>query len=176
MAKHVITVCLVALLLPVLCSPVLAHTAAQMGLPPDQYDLGIPVYWPYHAFLMTAGFALFLGGFVVMRAHKTSNWYKSHMALQTAGGIAVISGISISTFMVALSGAPHLRYSHDMLGAGTILLIVCTLMLGYIVYKKNPDRESRLRTTHRWSGYTSIALVAVNIALGISMMTMVLAQ
>jgi hypothetical protein len=176
MAKYVSIISLTALMLLVLCSPVLAHTAAQMGVAPDQYDQGIPVYWPYHASLMTAGFVLFLGGFVVMRARKTSNWYRSHLALQTAGGIAVIAGISISTFMVALSGAPQFRYSHDILGAGTILLIVFTLALGYLVYKTNPGRTSQIRTTHRWIGYTSIALVAVNIVLGISMMTMVLAQ
>jgi hypothetical protein len=175
MAKHVTLICLTALLLFLLCTPVFAHTAAQMGLPPDQYDLGIPVYWPYHAFLMTTGFVLFLGGFVVMRAHKTSNWYKSHLALQSTGGVLVIGGIAISTFMVAVSGAPHLRYSHDLLGAGTILLIACTLMLGYFIYK-NPDITAQTRTTHRWMGFSSIALVAVNIALGISMMTAVLAQ
>jgi len=175
MVKHVTLICLTSLLLFVLCTPVVAHTDAQMGLPPDQYDQGIPVYWPYHAILMSAGFVLFLGGFVVMRAHKTSNWYKSHLALQSTGGVMAIGGISISTFMVALSGAPHLRYSHDLLGAVTILLIACTLVLGYYIYK-NPGLTAQTRTTHRWMGYSAIALVAVNIALGISMMTAVLAQ
>jgi hypothetical protein len=175
MAKHVTLICLAVLLLFVLCTPVFAHTAAQMGLPPDQYDQGIPVYWPYHAFLMSTGFVLFLGGIAVMRTHKTSDWYKSHLALQSTGGVMVIGGTAISTFMVALSGAPQFRYSHDLLGAGTILLIACTLVLGYFIYK-NPGITANVRTTHRWMGYSAIALVAVNIALGISMMTTVLAQ
>ena len=65
-----VILCLTVLLLGVVCFPVIAHTAAEMGVLPDQYDLGIPVYWPYHAFLMSAGFVLLLSGFVVMRFHK----------------------------------------------------------------------------------------------------------
>ncbi|MFA5348349.1 MAG: hypothetical protein WC294_09435 [Methanoregula sp.] len=146
-----------------------------MGIPPDQYDLGIPVYWPYHAFLMSAGFILLLSGFVVMRYHKTSNWYKSHMVLESAGGILVIAGLSVSIMMIYFSGAPHLRYLHDLLGIGTIILIMSTILIGFLMNRTSRGRMG-IRTIHRWLGGISIALVAVNILLGISMMTMVLAQ
>ena len=66
--------CLAALLLCLLaCTPVQAHNATEMGVAPDQYDLGIPVYWPYHAAFMTTGIVLFLGGFAVMRFRLTGN-------------------------------------------------------------------------------------------------------
>ena len=175
MANHSTAAGLSILLLGFLCFPVLAHTAAQMGILPDQYDLGIPVYWPYHAFLMSAGFILLISGFVVMRFHKTSNWYKSHLILESAGGILAIAGLFVSITMVTLSGAPHLRYTHDLLGMVTIILISCTLLLGYLMNRLFRSR-SGVRTVHRWLGRISIALVAVNILLGISMMTMVLAQ
>ena len=170
-----VIVCLTVILLGVVCFPVIAHTAAEMGVLPDQYDTGIPVYWPYHAFLMSAGFILLLSGFVVMRFHKTSNWYKSHMILESAGGTLSVTGIFISVTMVSISGAPHLRYVHDILGAVTIILIVCTLLLGYLMNRKLKGRTG-IRSVHRWLGRISIVLVAVNIILGISMMTMVLAQ
>lgn len=146
-----------------------------MGIPPDQYDQGIPVYWPYHAFLMSTGFVLLLSGFAVMRFHKTSNGYKSHRILQSAGGTLAIAGLFTSITMVSLSGAPHFRYPHDLLGMVTIVLILCTLLVGYLI-SRSSGAAPRIRTAHRWMERTSIALVAVNIFLGLSMMTMILAQ
>jgi len=146
-----------------------------MGVPPDQYDKGIPVYWPYHALLMSTGFILLLSGFVVMRFHKTSHWFKSHKILQSAGGTLAIAGLFTSISMVTVSGAPHFRYSHDLFGMVTILLIGSTLLIGYMLNKTSWS-GAKTRTTHRWLGRTSIAFVAVNIVLGVSMMTMVLAQ
>lgn len=175
MVNRVILICLTALVLCIVCSPAIAHSAAEMGISLDHYDLGIPVYWPFHAFLMSTGFVLLLSGLVVMRSHKTSNWYRSHMILQSMGGIFAIGGIVISFFMVSLSGVPHLRYTHGILGVSTIILIAGMLLLGYQIYK-NPTTQAKIRTTHRWVGLTSIALVAVNILLGLSMMTTVLAQ
>ena len=77
--------------------------------------------------------------------------------------------------MVSISGAPHFRYAHDILGVGTIILISCTLLPGYLINRVLKGKAG-VRTTHRWLGGISIALVAINILLGVSMMTMVLAQ
>ena len=175
LVNHTITIFLTVLLLGTVCSPVIAHSASEMGIAPDQYDLGIPVYWPYHAFLMSAGFILLLSGFVVMRFHKTSHWYKSHRLLESAGGTLAIAGLFVSITMVSLSGAPHLRYIHDLLGMITIILIISTLIIGFLLNRTFKGRPG-IRTTHRWLGGISIAFVAVNIFLGISMMTVVLAQ
>ncbi len=175
MVNHTIIICLAVLVLTVACYPVNAHSAAQMGIAADQYDKGIPVYWPYHALLMSTGFILLLSGFVVMRFHKTSHWYKSHRILQSAGGTLAIAGLFTSITMVTISGAPHLRYSHDLFGMVTIILILSTLLIGYAINR--PSRtNNQIRTAHRWLGRTSIAFVAINIVLGVSMMTMVLAQ
>lgn len=175
MVNNSFTVCLTVLLLGILCFPVIAHTAAEMGVLPDQYDLGIPVYWPYHAFLMSAGFLLLLSGFVVMHFRRTSNRFKLHMILEAAGGTLAVAGIFVSITMVTLSGAPHLRYAHDILGAVTIILILFTLLVGYLMNRRLKGR-AWIRSVHRWMGGISITLVAVNIVLGISMMTTVLAQ
>jgi len=175
MVNHTITIFLTVLLLCAVCSPVIAHSASEMGIAPDQYDLGIPVYWPYHAFLMSTGFILLASGFVVMRFHKTSHWFKSHMYLQSVGGTLAIAGLITSITMVSISGAPHIRYTHDLLGMVTVIMIISTLMIGFLLTRTFKGRPG-IRTTHRWLGGISIALVAVNILLGVSMMTMVLAQ
>ena len=175
MVNRTIIICLAVVLLTVVCFPVHAHSAAEMGVPADQYDKGIPVYWPYHALFMSTGFILLLSGFVVMRFHKTPHWFKSHMILQSAGGVLAIAGLVTSITMVTISGAPHLRYTHDLFGMVTILLIVSTLLIGYAM-NMTSRVKSEIRTAHRWLGRTSIVCVAINIVLGISMMTMVLAQ
>ena len=164
-----------ALLFAGLCSPVLAHTAAEMGVAPDQYDKGILVFWPYHAFSMSTGLVLFFSGAIVIHYRKTKNWYRSHALLQGVGGLSVISGLIIGIFMVARSGTTHLRYFHGILGAGTIALIVSTLIIGYSI-THIPHLKPMIRTAHRWMGRVSMGLVIVNILLGISMMSMVLAQ
>ncbi len=166
---------MVILFLLAMCSPALAHTAAEMGISPDQYDQGIPVYWPYHAFFMTTGLVLLLSGFIVMRYHKTRNWYKSHQGLQAAGGLSTIAGLSISMFMIQASGVGHLRYTHGLLGAGTVALIISTLLLGLFIIRA-PGTRRPIRLAHGLMGGASIILVMLNIALGLSMMSMVLAQ
>lgn len=99
----------------ILISPVLAHSAAQMGVAPDQYDQGIPIYWPYHALLMSAGFVFFLSGIIVMRFRKSPDKFRFHALLQTAGGGSIMAGLSVGVFMVGLSGAPHVSDTHDIL-------------------------------------------------------------
>lgn len=126
----------IALVLCSLCWSVSAHSAAEMGVAPDQYDKGIPVYWPVHAGLMLTGFILLLTGFMVMRYHKTPRGYRSHMILQSAGGTLAIGGLVTSFAMVSISGVPHFRYSHDLLGIGTILVLIGLLLLGYAITRK----------------------------------------
>lgn len=155
--------------------PALAHNATEMGVAPDQFDQGIPVFWPYHAALMTVGIVLFLGGFAVMRYHLTGNWYRNHQRLQEVGSLAVVAALAIGIYMVQLSGAPHLREVHGYLGAGTIVLILATLGLGLAIVR-NPGIGKPARRAHRWMGGIAIVLVALNIALGLSMMPSILAQ
>lgn len=166
---------LLVLFLTILCSPVYAHSAAQMGVAQDQYDKGIPLYWPYHALLMAVGFGLLASGFLVVRLWKSPGRFRIHKILQTTGGGSFIAGLSVGVFMVTLSGAPQIRYSHDLLGAGIVALVALTLAIGYIISREKAPGPS-LSFAHRWGGRMSIALIALNIFLGISMMAAVLAQ
>jgi hypothetical protein len=166
---------IIIVLSSVLYYPVLAHSAAQMGVAPDQYDTGIPVYWPFHATLMTAGFSILVAGMVIMRYHKTSNWYKTHKTLQIMGGASVIAGLSIAIGMVSLSGISHLISFHGILGAVTIVLLLSTLAIGSFVIS-SPDKKAAVAPAHRWMGRIAIGLVVLNIILGISMMGAVLAK
>jgi hypothetical protein len=91
------------------------------------------------------------------------------------GGVLIIAGLSMSIYMVQLSGVAHLHYAHGILGAGTIALTLGTLALGYVITRGHGAGPS-LRRAHRYVGGLSIALVAVNIALGLAMLPSTLAQ
>jgi hypothetical protein len=169
------SVAALALLLLAASVPALAHNATEMGVAPDQFDQGIPVYWPYHAALMSTGLVLLVSGAIVMRYHRTRSWFKNHRRLQALGGLAAVSGLSVGLYMVRLSEAPHLHGVHDVLGAGTIAVILATLGLG-VVIARTPGASRRTRQVHHVMGWAVIGLVAANIALGLAMLPSVLAQ
>ncbi len=54
-------------------------------------------------------------------------------------------------------------------------MILATLGLGLVI-ARNPGVGRPARRAHRWMGGAALALVAINIALGLSMMPSVLAQ
>lgn len=162
------------LFLAIAGQPAAAHTAGEMGIAADQYDQGIPVYWPYHAVLMAAGFTGLLAGTLVVRFSRKAGRFRTHKILQTTGAGAMAAGLAVAVFMVSLSSAPHLRYFHDQLGAGIVILVLVTLVIGYALLQHQAGPG--IRADHRRIGWLAIVLMAVNIVLGITMMTMVLAQ
>jgi hypothetical protein len=153
-----------------------------LALPPHapdsgrgQSDLGITVYWPYHAFLMVTGFILLLTGFMVAHYHKTKNWYRSHVILQVCGGACIIAGMVIGVSMVILSGFPPLKNIHEILGAATVLLVIITLALGYSIRKVHTTKNTA-RLGHRWLGRIVLGLLVVTIILGIFFLSLLLGR
>jgi hypothetical protein len=163
-----------ALFLATAWSPVSAHSAEEMGIEADQYDHGIPVYWPFHAALMSAGLVCLLSGSIIQHFSSKPERFKIHRRLQVIGAGSVIVGLGVAVFMVSLSAAPHFSYLHDQLGAGIIILVVTTLVIGYYLVRHTVKPQTR--QSHRIFGWLSVVLMAVNIILGITMMTMVAAQ
>ena len=164
---------LVAVVPAILCGSALAQATPPPGGGAGHFGEGIPVYWPYHAILMSAGFLLLFSGFLVARYHKTGNWYKTHRFLETTGGACVITGLFIGVYMVALSGLPHLRNIHEVLGAIVGIVLIGTMALGYFITRAGKSGNT-VRKSHRWLGRISLILVAINIALGVFFLSMIL--
>ena len=150
-----------------------------LALPPgphggaSHFGQGIPVFWPYHAGLMIAGFLLLLTGFFVARYHKTKNWSRTHAVLQVCGAACVIAGITVGVYMVALSGLPSLVNIHEILGAATGLLILVTLVLGYS-FQRITHAKNTVRQGHRWLGRIVICLMALTMIFGIYFLSLLL--
>jgi uncharacterized membrane protein YozB (DUF420 family) len=163
---------LIVLALAAVCCPALALSPTA---PPGAgyFDQGIGIYWPYHATLMLTGFILLLTGFIVARYHKTKDWYKTHTILQVCGGACILAGIAVGVYMVMLSGLPPLRNIHEIFGIVTGILVIIALLLGYSVRRVHTTKTV-VRTSHRWLGRITIALMAVTIVLGIIFLSLIL--
>lgn len=158
----------VILAVAMLCTPVFAHPAAETGAAPYQSDTGIPVWWPYHAMLMSAGTVLLVAGMVAMRLRNRPGRLATHRKLQTAGAVFMTAGLAVAVYMITVSGVPHLAVTHDQLGAVAFILVIITLVIGYCII--TPPPKIRARKIHPWAGRVAIALAVINVILGISMM------
>jgi hypothetical protein len=157
-----------------LFSPVMAQVSPSGVTFSQRISLGVGTYWPYHVLLMSMGFILILAGFIIARYHKTGKWYKTHVIFEGAGAGLILAGVSVGVYMVTLSGFPHLRNGHEILGAAIAILVVVTALIGYLIRRalnKNP-----VRTGHRWLGRISLALVIINIGLGLYFLSLVLGR
>jgi heme A synthase len=152
-----------------------------LALPPgphsdaSHFGQGIPVFWPYHAGLMIAGFLLLLTGFLVARYHKTKNWSRTHAVLQVCGAACVIAGVAVGVYMVTLSGFPSLGNIHEILGVATGLLILVTLVLGYSI-RRITRAKNTVRQGHRWLGRIVICLMTLTIILGVYFLSLLLGR
>ena len=173
--RWIFTGFLITLALAAVCGgPALAlpPSAPGEGAGAGHFDQGIGVYWPYHATLMMTGFILLLTGFIVARYHKTKDWYKTHTILQVCGGTCILAGIAVGVYMVTLSGLPSLRNIHEVFGVITGLLLIIALVLGYSVRRVHTAKNV-VRTSHRWVGRITIALMAVTIVLGVFFLSLI---
>jgi len=156
-------------------SPVFAQTTPVQGAGFGHFNQGIPVYWPYHVLLISVGCILLTAGFVTARYRKTGSWYKTHMLLGAGGAACIIAGLFIGVYMVTLSGVPHLRNLHEITGVVTLSMIIITVIIGYFI-KRVKTSKNTIRTGHRWLGRLSIALVVINIILGLLVLSLVLGR
>ncbi len=163
-----------AMVLLMLCGSALAlPPSPSSGAGAGHFNQGIPVYWPYHVLLMSAGFILFIAGVIVARFRKTGNWYKTHMIIEGCGGACIIAGLFIGVYMVALSGLPHLRNIHEILGMTIGILVIITIPLGYFIKRANESKKV-IRMSHRWLGRIIVGLMGINILLGLLFLSILL--
>jgi hypothetical protein len=164
---------LMAIVLVVICGSAAAQTPPVSGGGFGKFNQGVPVYWPYHALLMATGFVLLIAGFFIARFRKTVNWYKTHMILEAGGGACILAGLVIGIYMIALSGLPHLRNTHELAGVAIVILVLFTILIGYLIRRVHTSKDT-VRMGHRWLGRISIVLMAVNIILGFLILSAIL--
>jgi len=125
------------------------------------------VLWPYHALFQVLGFGLLIAAVLLVQfGRKVPGWYRWHKRLATTGAALIIIALGIGVAMVELSGGPHIRVPHALLGITTISLLVLTIILGYAKEKVRPPRLY-LRTVHIASGLVTLLFLVVTIIYGL---------
>jgi hypothetical protein len=164
---------LVAVVMAMICGPALALPSPSPVRGAGQFNLGIPVYWPYHVMLVSTGLILLVAGFIIARFRKTGTWYETHIILEIVGSACAIAGLFIGIYMVTLSGLPHFRNIHEIVGGVIGILLIITITLGYFIKRANKSKKI-VRISHRWLGRISIALLVINVGLGILFLSIIL--
>jgi len=81
-----------------------------------------------------------------------------------------VVGVGLAVYMIARTTGIHLRVVHSYFGLITVLLMICTPLLGHFMLKirMNPSGVKRARAVHRWIGRVTLLLMAASIGLGLS--------
>lgn len=125
------------------------------------------VLWPYHALFQVLGFGLLIAAVLLVQfGRKIPGWYRWHKRLAHTGAALIIIALAIGVAMVEISGGPHIRVFHALLGITTIALLVLTIILGYAKEKIRPPRLY-LRTVHIASGLVTLLFLVVTIIYGL---------
>lgn len=152
------------LVLIVLQSPLALHSQAAANSPILMYAGFLPI----HAILMSVSFLLMLSGMIISRYLKKRRWWlKVHRAVGLTGGITGILGIVIAAYMVGATTGIHLRVGHSIVGLITVLVIILTPILGFVIFSAKPEYKKRVRLFHRWSGRITLIMMAVTITFGL---------
>jgi len=130
---------------------------------------GIPPVLLLHMGLMTAGFVCIVTSAYIARfQRKWTPWFRMHKLLSHIGSAFIVAGLGVAVYMVGASGGPHFRSLHGIIGGGfaLALVIVLTMGIGRAYVKHN---KPLLRTLHIFMGYLTLALMVINLLLGLSM-------
>jgi len=130
---------------------------------------GIPPILLLHMGLMTAGFiCIATSAYIARFQRKWTPWFRMHKLFSHTGAAFIVAGLAVAVYMVGASGGPHFRSLHGIIGGGfaLALVIVLTMGIGRAYVKHN---KPLLRTIHIYMGYLTLALMAGNLLLGLSM-------
>lgn len=120
------------------------------------------IFFIVHLLLMPLGFFLLAGGVIAVRyLRKKMWWFRLHKMLGVLATVFFITGGFAAVLMVYLAGGNHFSVPHTWLGGGTIVLMVATLIVGFL--QTRLSNKKLMRLIHRIAGRTvaGLSLVAV---------------
>ncbi|NYT02622.1 MAG: hypothetical protein GKC10_07700 [Methanosarcinales archaeon] len=129
--------------------------------------------WKYHGSLVFTSFLLLVAGMFMARYRPGRWWLRAHRALGAAGVAFGLLGVTAAAYMVESSTGEHLAVPHAYLGTLVVVLLLVTPSLGLAQFRFR-SRAARIRPLHRWSGRTTLALMAANILAGLTLLSQIL--
>lgn len=122
-----------------------------------------------HIALMAGSFLLIAAGVLVaMFLRKNPAWLKRHKALNASGAALALAGYFCAVVGIFLAQGEHFRVIHAWVGLVVIACVLITPLLGQMIFAVGAQ-AAQLRPWHIRFGRTTLALMVVNIVLGISL-------
>jgi uncharacterized membrane protein len=124
--------------------------------------MSIPLPIVFHALFMFIGLVVLLYAASISMKKKTNQWLKKHRMFALSGVTSVITGLIIMILFKESQGYPHLASPHAIGGLVTVIAVVITPILGYLITKG----IQKVKPIHKLSGRLTIILVAITIIFG----------
>jgi len=122
-----------------------------------------------HITLMASAFLLIAAGvFIAMFRRKNPTWLKRHKTLNTSGMALSLAGFFFIVLAISLLQGEHFTILHTWVGLIIIASVLITPLLGQLMFAVGAQ-AAQLRPWHIWWGRATLALMVVNIILGITM-------
>jgi hypothetical protein len=117
--------------------------------------------------MITAWLSL-LAAFVIVRFMRRKTWWlKAHRLAAILGACLVVLGLIVVVLDISMTKREHFAIPHAYVGYAAFVLAAVTPTLGQLQFLIRP-RAARIRILHRWSGRVTLAIMVVNILLGLS--------
>lgn len=122
-----------------------------------------------HITLMLCAFLLIASGvFFAMFRRKSPTWLKRHKALNATGAFLALAGYFCAALGIFLAQAEHFRVIHAWVGLVVIASVLMVPLLGQMMFAVGAQ-AAQLRPWHIWWGRAAMALMVLNIILGIDL-------
>lgn len=122
----------------------------------------IPLPIAFHALFMIIGLIVLLYAASISMKKKTNQWLKKHRTSALSGIAAIIIGLIIMIVFKESQGYPHLASPHAIGGLVTVIAVLITPILGYLITKG----KQNVKLIHKPLGKITIILVAITIIFG----------
>jgi hypothetical membrane protein len=122
-----------------------------------------------HIALMAGSFLLIASGVLIaMFQRKNPAWLKRHKALNASGAVLALAGCFCAVLGIFLAQADHFRVVHAWVGLIVIACVLVTPLVGQLMFAA-VAQIAQLRPWHIRFGRATLALMVLNIVLGINL-------
>lgn len=121
-----------------------------------------------HIMMMAAAFLLIATGVFIASRRKSPLWLKRHKTLNSFGMVLALAGFFFIVLAISLVQGEHFTILHTWVGLIIIASVLINPLTGQLMLAVGAQAV-KLRPWHIWWGRAILALMVLNIVLGITL-------
>lgn len=121
-----------------------------------------------HITMMAAAFLLIATGVFIASRRKPPLWLKRHKTLNSFGMVLALAGFFFIVLAISLVQGEHFTILHTWVGLIIIASVLINPLTGQLMLAVGAQAV-KLRPWHIWWGRAALALMLLNIVLGITL-------